>query len=181
MEMFEDRGLESGSESGVWSLGSDVTAPAARLRLQTPDSGGRGHEFARQPVEQLRMRRHFDARAEIFRRGHHPDRNTPATSDLPPRASGCWPSTIHRARPRRLRGAPAGKGFNTAGTSGWTISPGRNRSPRLKRCVARGAARGWKTSVVGGYGQLVQTAEICWFNSANKGSARRNAPNNSRC
>src|SRR5216117_1687490 len=58
-------------------------------------------------------------------------------------------STSQRARPSRLRGASFGNGFNTAGTSGTTFSPGCCQSPRLKTCASRGTARCCRVRPVG--------------------------------
>ena len=51
--------------------------------------------------------------------------------------SGFVGSTSQRASVSRLRGAPAGRGWSTAGTPGSTGSAGLRNSPRRWTCVVR--------------------------------------------
>ena len=55
----------------------------------------------------------------------------------------------HSANPRRLFGAPAGRGGSTAGTPGWITSPGLSYAPRIRMCVSRRTGTSCITMTVG--------------------------------
>jgi len=101
------------------------------------------HQFARQPIEQFRVRGRLDACAEIFRRRHQTGPEIGLPDSVDEHTGGSRTAGIDEplGEAQAIAWGVFGKGMQKAGHIGLDFFEGRNRSPRLRTCVTRGSAR----------------------------------------